>query len=77
MHGEYKEPGEKLVVVDVQADEGSAAVTTSVVIAGDFFAEPDQVIERLTQALVGIPVDTPMSDVRALLDGALLPGDVL
>ena len=95
MHGEYKEPGEKLVVVDVQAepaaeeapDPGAAsplraaapasAVTTSVVIAGDFFAEPDQVIERLAQALVGIPVDTSMSDVRGLLEGALLPDDVL
>ncbi len=76
VHGEYKEPGQKLAIVDVVADE-SSQTTSSVTIAGDFFAEPDGVIERLQQSLVGIPLDTSLAEVEERLDAALTPGDVL
>ncbi|MFZ1383167.1 MAG: biotin/lipoate A/B protein ligase family protein [Scrofimicrobium sp.] len=74
MHGEYKEQGQKLVVVDVEPDGdyvGSARI------AGDFFAEPDGVITRLEGALKGLPLDASAAHVAGILEGALEPADVL
>lgn len=48
MHGEYKIPGGKLVVVDCEAEDG---VLRNVRISGDFFLEPDEALTRITGAL--------------------------
>lgn len=47
MHGEYKIPGGKLVVVDVEAEGG---VLRQVRVAGDFFLEPDEALEAVNHA---------------------------
>ena len=39
MHGEYKVPDGKLVVIDCDVKEG---VLTNVQLSGDFFLEPDE-----------------------------------
>ncbi|MFF9909915.1 biotin/lipoate A/B protein ligase family protein [Streptomyces sp. NPDC013457] len=71
MHGEYKVPGGKLVVVDLEARDG---VLTDVRVAGDFFLEPDEAILAIDRALEGAPVDTDASGLAARIDAALPPG---
>ena len=68
MHGEYKVPGGKLVTVDVDASGG---VLREVVVAGDFFLEPDEALPELGAALVGLPADTPTSALAAAVDARL------
>ena len=43
-HGEYKVPGGKLVVVDLQEHDGRLA---HVQVAGDFFLEPDSALDDI------------------------------
>lgn len=74
MHGEYKEPGQKLVVIDV---EQSAGKVTAARISGDFFAEPDDAIERLQHSLVGVPTDSSVGYLTDLLTRTVSPADVL
>ncbi|MCL2422876.1 MAG: lipoate--protein ligase family protein, partial [Micrococcales bacterium] len=50
MHGEYKVPGGKLVVVDVEVVGGRL---TDVVVSGDFFLEPDEALDVIARSLVG------------------------
>ncbi|MFI1015175.1 biotin/lipoate A/B protein ligase family protein [Streptomyces sp. NPDC020965] len=71
MHGEYKVPGGKLVVVDLDTADG---VLRDVRVAGDFFLEPDEAIEAIDGALEGAPVDTDASGLAARIDAALPPG---
>ncbi|MER6911965.1 biotin/lipoate A/B protein ligase family protein [Streptomyces sp. NPDC000594] len=71
MHGEYKVPGGKLVVVDLEAADG---VLRDVRVAGDFFLEPDEAILAIDRALEGAPVDTDASGLAARIDAALPPG---
>ncbi|EFG10116.1 Putative lipoate-protein ligase [Streptomyces clavuligerus] len=71
MHGEYKVPGGKLVVVDLEAQDG---VLRDVRVAGDFFLEPDEAILAIDRALEGAPVDTDASGLAARIDAALPPG---
>ncbi|MER7956180.1 biotin/lipoate A/B protein ligase family protein [Streptomyces sp. NPDC096030] len=71
MHGEYKVPGGKLVVVDLEARDG---VLTDVRVAGDFFLEPDEAILAIDRALEGAPADTDASGLAARIDAALPPG---
>lgn len=56
MHGEYKVPGGKLVVADLNADDG---VLKDVQISGDFFLEPPEVLFDIQDALNGLPADAP------------------
>ncbi|NEE28395.1 lipoate--protein ligase family protein, partial [Streptomyces sp. SID7982] len=55
MHGEYKVPGGKLVVVDLEVAGGALR---SVRVAGDFFLEPDEAILAIDAALEGAPAHT-------------------
>ena len=73
MHAEYKVPGGKLVVVDLEVD---AQRITSVQVAGDFFLEPDDALEVINQAIVGLSVS---SSAEAIGDAvrAVLPDDVV
>lgn len=52
MHGEYKVPGGKLVVVDLSVRDGRLA---DVQISGDFFLEPDTALAAMNAALEGMP----------------------
>ena len=58
MHGEYKMPGGKLVVADLEVRDG---VLMQVQISGDFFLEPDSALELIDTALVGL-TDTADAD---------------
>jgi lipoate---protein ligase len=76
MHGEYKVPGGKLVVVDLDVSEGKLA---NFRLAGDFFLEPDYALEQINLAVNGLPESSDASTIaaaihRALPDGALLLG---
>ena len=51
MRGEYKVPGGKLVAVDVEVADG---VIKRAFVHGDFFLEPDEALEDLNAALVGM-----------------------
>ena len=55
MHGEYKTPGGKLVVVDLEAIDGRLA---RVMVSGDFFLYPEEALEGIVAALEGLPVET-------------------
>ncbi|MEU9981016.1 biotin/lipoate A/B protein ligase family protein [Streptomyces sp. NPDC050856] len=74
MHGEYKVPGGKLVVVDLDAEDGALR---NVRVAGDFFLEPDEALYAIDEALEGAPVDTDASGLAARIDAALPPGTQL
>ncbi|MEU3398021.1 lipoate--protein ligase family protein [Streptomyces filamentosus] len=71
MHGEYKVPGGKLVVVDLDVADG---VLSRVRVAGDFFLEPDEAILAVDRALEGAPADTDAAGLAARVDAALPPG---
>ncbi|MEP7185150.1 MAG: lipoate protein ligase C-terminal domain-containing protein [Rhodanobacter sp.] len=50
MHGEYKMPGGKLVVVDLDVRDGRLA---KVQLSGDFFLEPDSALHAINSTLEG------------------------
>ena len=54
MHGEYKTPGGKMVVVDFDVVDGRFK---NMVISGDFFLYPDEELQPLTDALEGVDVE--------------------
>ncbi|MFS0703347.1 lipoate--protein ligase family protein [Cellulomonas sp. 179-A 9B4 NHS] len=68
MHGEYKVPDGKLVVVDLDVREGRLA---DVRVSGDFFLEPDDALEVLGDALAGAAHDAPVASLVQVLDDAL------
>ncbi|MFJ6694996.1 biotin/lipoate A/B protein ligase family protein [Streptomyces sp. NPDC091272] len=68
MHGEYKVPGGKLVVVDLEVDDG---LLKNVRVAGDFFLEPDEAILSIDAAIEGAPADTDAAGLKARIDAAL------
>ncbi|MBL1083934.1 lipoate--protein ligase family protein [Streptomyces actinomycinicus] len=74
MHGEYKVPGGKLVVVDVDVEGG---VLRHVRVAGDFFLEPDEALDAVNRALEGAPADTEAAGLAARIDAALPRGTVM
>ncbi len=79
MHGEYKEPGGKLVVVDLEegVDDYGVKRAVNVKISGDFFAEPEDVIFRLQDVVEGVPISSSASSVAARIEAQLRPDDVL
>jgi lipoate-protein ligase A len=72
VHAEYKVPGGKLVVVDVEIDNQRIV---SCRLAGDFFLEPDDALEAINNAIVGLP-HTISAEAIATAVRAALPGDV-
>lgn len=56
------------MVVDLEVDaDGRLA---EVALSGDFFLEPDEALEDMTQALVGLPREVPFTGLVAALDRA-------
>jgi lipoate-protein ligase A len=70
MHGEYKVPGGKLVVVDLAVADGHLA---GVQVSGDFFLEPDSALDAMNAALEGLPADASESLLAAAVHVALGP----
>lgn len=68
MHGEYKVPGGKLVVVDLEMAEGRL---TTVQVSGDFFLEPDSALDAINAALEGLPADSSAAALAAAVRDAL------
>ena len=60
MHGEYKTPGGKLVVVDFQVEDGALS---EVMVSGDFFLYPEDALGDLTAALEGVSVELTESEI--------------
>jgi lipoate-protein ligase A len=76
VHGEYKVPGGKLVVVDLEI-EGDRISRFR--LAGDFFLEPDSALDDINAAVNGLPVESDATVIasairEALPDGAQLLG---
>ena len=59
MHGEYKTPGGKLVVVDFAVEGGALR---RVRVSGDFFLYPEEALSDITAALDGLPVALSVSE---------------
>lgn len=67
-HGEYKMPGGKLVVADLEVRDGRL---TAVQVSGDFFLEPESALEWINAALNGQPADASEASLTAHLKTAL------
>ena len=70
MHGEYKVPGGKLVVVDLEVADGRIA---DFHLAGDFFLEPDEALADIDAAVTGLPAEADVADDRRRRRAALCP----
>lgn len=68
MHGEYKVPGGKLVVADLEVEDGRLA---GVSISGDFFLEPDSALEQINAALTGMPITARVPALASAITNAL------
>lgn len=70
MHGEYKTPGGKLVVADLDVRDGKLK---EVEVSGDFFLEPPDALSDITGALEDAPADLPEEAFAARVRDALDP----
>lgn len=75
-HGEYKVPGGKLVVVDFDVDDSAAGggLIADFRLSGDFFLEPDDVLEHIDRAVDGLPADASIELIATAIQGALPQG---
>jgi len=67
-HGEYKIPGGKLVVVDLQV---AAGCLKNVRLSGDFFLEPPEALDAVNAALEGLPADAGAARLVRAVNTAL------
>ena len=74
MHGEYKVPGGKLVVVDLEVVDGRIAQFQ---LAGDFFLEPDTALEASDAAVNGLAAESDAKTIAAAVKEALPEGAIL
>lgn len=74
LHGEYKVPGGKLVVVDLDVVDGQFA---HVSLSGDFFLEPDEALLDINRALTGLPESSTPAEIAAAVSAALPADSVL
>jgi lipoate-protein ligase A len=74
MHGEFKVPGGKLVVVDLDVVDG---VIQNFRLAGDFFLEPDSALEDINGAVNGLRADLDARQFAAAIQTALPSAAVL
>ena len=68
MHGEYKVPGGKLVVVDLEEQDGRIAGFR---LAGDFFLEPDAALATIDAAVNGLPLTASAAEMGEAIKAAL------
>ena len=73
MHGEYKVPGGKLVVVDFEVVEGAIRGFR---LAGDFFLEPDEALDAVNAGIEGMSANADAASYAAAVKQAL-PADAV
>lgn len=73
MHGEYKVPGGKLVVVDLDVVDG---VIENFQLAGDFFLEPDSALGAINAAVSGLSANSDAATIASAVRNAL-PGNAV
>lgn len=73
MHGEFKVPGGKLVVVDFDVDDGRIARFR---LSGDFFLEPDAALPAIDRALQGVPTNADARELGRIVRSAM-PDDAV
>jgi lipoate-protein ligase A len=71
-HGEFKEPGGKLVMVDFSVIDG---LLSDVTVSGDFFLYPEDALGPIVDAIEDSPVEQTVA-ARAALIAAAIPADV-
>ncbi|MBX6342905.1 MAG: biotin--protein ligase [Thermomicrobiaceae bacterium] len=71
MHGEYKVPGGKLVVVDFDVVDGRLA---NVEVSGDFFLEPAEALDSITDALERLPATAGPDEIARAIRARVGPG---
>jgi len=71
MHGEYKVPGGKLVVVDLDVIDNTI---TNFRLAGDFFLEPDSALDDINDAVNGLSAESDSESIIAAVRRALPVG---
>ncbi len=74
MHGEFKVPGGKLVVVDLEVVDGRIAQFR---LAGDFFLEPEEALSAIDAAVDGLPAESDAKVIAAAVQAALPPDAIL
>jgi lipoate-protein ligase A len=74
MHGEYKTPGGKLVVVDFDVVDGRLA---NVRVTGDFFVYPEESFPSIQESLEGVSVEMSESAMAEVVRLAIPRGTEL
>lgn len=72
MHGEFKVPGGKLVVVDFEVIDG---LIQNFRLSGDFFLEPDEALDTINAAVEGLTPNNTIDEFAAAIR-AKLPQEV-
>lgn len=67
-HGEYKVPGGKLVVIDIEVHDNQLA---KVQLSGDFFLEPPEALDQINHALTGLPANSDATTIQRAVENAL------
>lgn len=68
MHGEFKTPGGKLVVVDFDVHNGCLR---NVTVSGDFFLYPEETLDTINAALENTPSASGEDDMLRQLEKAI------
>jgi len=68
MHGEYKTPGGKLVIVDFAVRDGRFVAME---VTGDFFLYPDEAFDAIVRTLNGLPTSLPADEIAARIQHAV------
>ena len=71
MHGEYKTPGGKLVVVDFDVRDERLR---NVVVSGDFFLYPEEALDAITGAVEGLALTAGESEIARAVEAAVPNG---
>ena len=73
-HGEYKMPGGKLVVADLEI---VADRLERLVVSGDFFLDPDEALEAIDAALTGLPAAADAAALAHAVQAGLPAGTTM
>ena len=71
MHAKYKVPGGKLVTIDIDVENDTI---TRAHLSGDFFLDPDDLLELMNAAITGLPITSSHQDIAQTISSAL-PAD--
>lgn len=71
LHGEYKIPGGKLLVIDMCVQDSALH---NVQLSGDFFLEPPEALDTINAALEGLPADIDAAGIERAVNSVLGPG---